>query len=438
MRALLYILLIGTHFLNAQQLEKTPAFPGAMGFGKYTTGGRGGKVLIVDNLEDSGPGSLRHAINQKGPRIITFAISGTIQLKSEIEITEGDLTIAGQTAPGDGICIRDYAVKLRADNLIIRYLRFRLGDETNQEEDAINGSRMENVIIDHCSISWGIDECASFYYNKNFTFQWCIVSEGLNASIHTKGEHGYGGIWGGTGASFMYNLIASHKSRMPRFSGSSTVPNPEEELVEFYNNVIYNWRDNNVYGGEKGQYNVLNNYFKAGPATKASAKESILDPSKPYGQFYFTGNELAGNEKVTSNNKLGVKKEATNKTLVKNPFDTPLENMQSAKEACYDVLEKAGASLSRDTIDARIVSEVMHGNSRSGQLRDGIIDSQKQVGGWPELLGYQIPIDSDKDGMPDEWEITNGLNPHDPSDACAFTLDKSYTNVEVYINRIVE
>src|SRR5690606_36124765 len=287
------------HKALSQQAPGTPlAFPGADGFGKFATGGRGGEVYKITNLNDAGPGSLREAVRKKGPRIILFAVSGTIALKSPLDINNGNLTIAGQTAPGDGICIRNYPLKVNADNVIIRYLRFRLGDETAIEDDAFKGSGQKSIIIDHCSISWSTDECASFYYNENFTLQWCIISESLNESVHAKGAHGYGGIWGGSKATFHHNLIACHTSRTPRFSGSSSVPNPPDELVDFRNNVIYNWSNNNTYGGEKGRYNVVNNYYKPGPATRKDKAGRILNPYQPYGKFFLSGNYLEGNDRI--------------------------------------------------------------------------------------------------------------------------------------------
>jgi rhamnogalacturonyl hydrolase YesR len=436
MRSLLTL----TFFLGAivAIAQKQIAFPGAQGFGKYATGGRGGKVILVTNLNDSGPGSLRKAIQQKTPRIIVFTVSGTIALESALNINYGNLTIAGQSAPGDGICIKNYPLVIKADNVIIRFMRFRLGDERGQQDDAITANRgNSNIIIDHCSMSWATDECASFYYNKNFTLQWSMITESLNNSVHEKGEHGYGGIWGGENASFHHNLIANHNSRLPRFSGSSTTRNSENELVDFRNNVVYNWMHNNTYGGERGRYNFVGNYYKPGPSTKESRKNQILDPSSPYGKFYVMDNWLAGSVKVTENNREGVKTDFPDSVFVANPFVVEEIEDESAKIAYMDVLRFAGASFKRDAVDARIVEEVGTGISVSGKGKNGIIDSQKDVGGWPELKSVAPPTDTDQDGIPDGWEEKNKLNPNDPTDAVRQSLEQGYDNVEVYLNTLV-
>ncbi len=418
--------------LHAQQL----AFPSAEGFGRYATGGRGGIVYTVTNLNDDGEGSLRKGILKKGPRIITFAVSGNIELKRSLDINRGDLTIAGQTAPGDGITIKGYPVAVKADNVIIRYLRFRLGDIYEVTDDALKGRGIENVIIDHCSISWATDENTSFYQTKNFSFQWNIISEALNSSVHRKGDHGYGGIWGGVNASFHHNLLAGNNSRNPRFSGSETTENSDNEFVDFRNNVIYNWGDNSVYGGESGTYNMVNNYYKPGPATSSSKKERILEPYEPYGKFYVDGNIVEGSEKVTANNWAGGI-QSDNPEAAKRTEPVDIEGnvqTQDALTAFKLVLQQAGANLNRDAVDNRIIKSVREGKS---QFKNGIIDSQNEVGGWPELKSLSPLPDADQDGMPDAWEKERGLDP-EKEDAAQFTLDKDYSNIEVYLNSIVE
>lgn len=438
MRIYLMMILSGL-MLTSTVKSQTIAFPGAEGFGKFATGGRGGKVMVVTNLNDDGPGSLRKAIRAKEPRIIVFAVSGNIELASTIEINNGYLTIAGQSAPGDGICLKNYTVNVKADNVIIRFLRFRLGDEKAYEGDAISGTRgKNNIIIDHCSMSWSTDECASFYNNKNFTLQWCIISESLNNSIHTKGEHGYGGIWGGKNASYHHNLIASQKSRLPRFSGSSSTPNGPDELVDFRNNVVYNWMDNNTYGGERGRYNMINNYYKPGPSTKKSRTGQMVNPWSPYGKFFLSGNYLFGNEAVTKENKKGVKADDIDSLWVTQEFKTEPIDMQSAERSFGLVLAGAGASFKRDAVDKRVVEEVRTGVSTSGKNKNGIIDSQKDVGGWPELKAAAAPGDRDQDGMPDVWEKANKLNANNAADACMKTINKDYDNIEVYLNGLVK
>ena len=440
-----------------------PAFPGAEGFGKYTTGGRGGKVIYVTNLDDNtSPGSLRYAVNQTGARIVVFAVSGTIQLKSTLTIKNANITIAGQTAPGDGITLRDYSVVNDADNVIIRFIRFRMGDEARQENDAFWGRRHKDIIIDHCTMSWSTDECSSFYDNTNFTMQWCLMSESLRISVHDKGAHGYGGIWGGKNASFHHNLLANHDSRNPRFCGSRYSNRPDLEMVDYRNNVIYNWGSNSAYAAEGGSYNMVNNYYKAGLATSSSSRTRIIQPypddgsnNQPkgtYGKFYISGNYMSASPANTADNWLGVTPHSSfstnapgvTKNDLKSDTEFPASNVttHSAQNAYLKVLDFVGASLVRDEVDIRIIHDVQTGTATfmtggNGSV-NGIIDTQSAVGGWPELKTLPAPVDSDNDGMPDVWEDATGLKKNDPSDAQLTTVDGKYPNVEVYINSLVE
>jgi len=444
------------------QKNELLAFPGAEGSGKYTSGGRGGKVIYVTNLEDNASaGSFRFAVNQPGARIVVFAVSGTIQLKSNLNIKNANITIAGQTAPGDGICLRDYPVVVEADNVIIRFMRFRMGDEAKQQNDCIWGRDQKNIIIDHCSMSWSTDECASFYDNENFTMQWCMISESLRNSVHGKGAHGYGGIWGGKNASFHHNLLAGHDSRNPRFCGSRYSNKPDLELVDFRNNVIYNWGSNSSYAAEGGSYNIVNNYFKAGPATSSSSKSRILQPyaddganNQPtgtYGKFYITGNYITSSPAVSNDNWQGISLHSTftsyaagitkNEIKSDTEFLAPIVTTQTAQKAFEKVLNYVGSNLVRDTVDKRIIHDTSTGTvtfmtGGNGSV-NGIIDSQSDVGGWPELKSLPAPTDSDNDGMPDYWEEKNGLLKNNPSDAQLSTVNGKYPNVESYINSLV-
>jgi len=444
-RILIIILFLTTAPVLTAQL---PAFPGAEGYGRNTSGGRGGAVYIVTNLSDSvvkpSEGSLRWAMNKPGPKTIIFAVSGTIELKRRLNISKGDVTIAGQTAPGDGICISGETVSIEADNVIIRHIRFRCGNEFPGEEpkDALSCIRHKNIIVDHCSMSWSVDEAGSFYDNENFTLQWSIVSESLYDAGHPKGEHGYGGIWGGKGATFHHNLIASHTSRLPRFCGARYHPGTREtELVDFRNNVIFNWGFNSSYGGEIGQQNMVNNYYKPGPATRKDVMSRILEPFDSLGVWYLHGNYMYGSREVSSENWKGVEGVfAGVKTIhAERPFPFAPVRTESARCAYKSVLGNAGATLPRrDSHDNRIISETKSGVCAYGDsygAGTGIIDTQFSVGGWPLLKTFNVLSDTDGDGMPDTWEKDKGLDPENPDDRNAIAKS-GYTMLEEYINSI--
>lgn len=444
---------------KAQQL----AFPGAEGFGQYTTGGRGGKVIVVNTLEDDGPGSLRKAVTAKGPRIVVFAVSGTIHLQSKLEI-KGDITIAGQTAPGDGICLADYPVGLSGDNIIVRFLRFRMGDKNQNKgmvdggggDDAFGGTRRRNIIIDHCSMSWSTDEVFSVYGGDSTTLQWNLISEPLNYSYHFEAgdkdfeHHGYGGIWGGKHTSAHHNLFAHCNSRNPRFDGIRNIPG---ENVDFRNNVIYNWGGNNAYAGEGGNYNIVNNYYRSGPETKKNVMYRVANPwSKqpkiPYGKWFVDGNYVDGSFEVSRNNwqgvQLGDKNSDDDPALAKAtaPFAIVPVTTQPAKEAFELVLKSVGCSSpNRDTLDERIINDVKHRKGRFIDVQGGYPHGtayDATVNAWPALKNLPALADKDQDGMPDDWETAHKLNPNDAADATANTIDKQYTNIEVYINGLVK
>ncbi len=438
------------------------AFPGAEGYGKYATGGRGGKVVIVTNTNDDGEGSFRKAATSNGARIIVFAVSGTIHLNSPVSI-KANATIAGQTAPGDGICIADRSVQLGGDNIIVRYMRFRLGDKFQRQagqvdgsgsEDAFGGMGKKHIIIDHCTFSWSNDECFSVYNGDSTTFQWNIIAEPLNYSYHFEAgdkdweNHGYGGIWGGKHLTAHHNLFAHCNNRNPRFNGNRQ---GIQEFVDYTNNVIYNWGSNTIYAGEGGNYNIVNNYLKYGPSTNKNARYRIVSPGKtetiPFGKWYVNGNYVDEAGDMSKNNLLGIvmgnngTEEDKRTTVVDKPHPAVNTNIQTAESAFESVLNHAGASYRRDTLDQRIISDV---RNRTGF----IIDVQGRypahspfeltVNAWPTLQSLPAPVDMDKDGMPDDWETKNGLNSEDASDASKKSLHKFYTNLEVYINSIVK
>ena len=475
MKMLLFVA-IGLLSTLGTQADELPAFPGAEGYGRYVTGGRGGRTIHVTNLNDSGEGSLRWAVEQTGPRIIVFDVSGTIELKSRLNISPGDVTIAGQTAPGDGICLKNYDVKVNADNVIVRFIRCRMGNETQYDGDAMSATGRDRVIIDHCTMSWSTDECGSFYGNTNFSLQWCLLSESLANALPDKGSHGFGGIWGGEGATFHHNMLAHHTSRNPRLCGSRYTGRPDDERVDLINNVFYNWGPKNSgYGGEGGNFNFINNYYKPGPstATKTSLVHRIFAPNADsgtnggnvagvWGKFYVAGNvfdntcfDIQSNatsmkniESVNTNNWNGIHYDindlpegiATIKSLT--PFEGVDISQHNAEMAYEKVLAYAGASYARDVIDQRIMSETEAGvytfEGSNGSIR-GIIDTQDDVEGFIEYKTAPRLRDSDGDGIPNAWETANGLDPHNIDDASQpFPGANGYTAIEVYVNSLVE
>ena len=421
-----------------------PAFPGAEGAGAQTVGGRGGRVIEVTNLDDSGPGSLRAAVEATGPRIVVFRIGGTIRLQSPLKIKEPYITIAGQTAPGGGIALRDYQLSIDADQVILRFLRVRLGDTTGEDMDAIGSRYHKNIIIDHCSASWSVDECVSVYRGEDVTVQWCLISESLRESVHDKGAHGFGGIWGGQRASYHHNLLAHHSSRNPRIAGRE----PFTQFVDLRNNVIYNWGYNSVYGGEGDvRINLVNNVFKPGPATRENVRARVANPYEgdegPEGleRWWIAGNLVIGAPDVTADNWLGVhpdKNFPLDHFRAKGPFEVAPVRTDSAALAYRRVLKHVGAFLPRrDAHDERIVAEVESGTTTYGGTYGeglGIIDSQETVGGWPDLAAGQPPPDTDHDGMPDAWETRYALDPDDPADGPVDGDDDGYTNLEEFLN----
>lgn len=455
---------------NDRWWQLTPAFPGAEGYGRYTTGGRGGVVYHVTNLSDSGPGSLRDALDREGPRIVVFDISGIIDLESNLEIKNGNLTIAGQTAPGDGICLKDHSLIIHADNVIVRFIRCRLGEELKAQQDAMEGKRAKNIIIDHCTMSWSTDECASFYDNRNMTMQWCLISESLNKSVHKKGDHGYGAIWGGQKASFHHNLLAHHSSRTPRLCGSRYTGNPNKEWVDLRNNVFYNWGPTNGgYAGEGGSYNFVNNYYKPGPSTATNKKLTyrIFSPNADdgtnrnragvWGTFYVNGNYIDGScrqvkdikgiaDEIASTNRdnwHGIHPSLSSGPLpeqgIKSVYEFPVAGIatHSAVEAYNKVLKHAGASLKRDVIDQRIVKEVKEGAyTYEGSLStNGIIDSVADCEGYITYKSIEKPKDSDNDGIPDNWaakHLPTGKTYRD------IDPDTGYCYLELYMNSLVD
>lgn len=463
--------------------DRTPAFPGAEGFGRYTTGGRGGNVYHVTSLaDDNSEGTLRNALEKTGAKTIVFDVSGTIHLQSPINISVGNVTIAGQTAPGDGICVADYPVSIKANNVIVRYMRFRLGNKNvllNGADgwDAFGGFDNQDLIIDHCSVSWSIDECLSVLGNKNTTVQWCLVAQSLVNSGHSKGPHGYGGNWGGSGASFHHNLLVHHTSRTPRLGPRPTTQ--LDERMDMRNNVIYNYGSNGCYGGEGMKVNIVNNYYKPGPGSPTAEKgyriagigvrtNSYIEKYPDYapalhlwGKYYVAGNYNSKYSDVNNDNwTYGIINQvdtnscdgtftAETKDTIKlsQPIDFMLTTTHSAKDAYDRVLSYAGASLHRDSFDDLMVSDTREGVATytGNGLSKGFVNSQDDNRPsdasadwtpWPTLATAPAPTDTDGDGMPDSWETANNLDPNDPDDGKAKRSD-GYTNLEAYLNSIV-
>lgn len=480
---------------GSQATAQAPAFPGAEGYARYAvTGGRGGKVIHVTNLNDSGTGSLRAAIETNGARIIVFDVAGYIDLTKDLVIKNGDVTIAGQTAPSPGITLRYYTLQNQANNVIMRFIRVRRSQvkDLDDSADATWGRECTGIILDHCSFSWSIDETASYYDNRDFTMQWCSVSESLNNAGHGKGAHGYGGIWGGKCASFHHNLLAHHNNRTPRINSARYAWNGYDktkyantvvaERVDLRNCVIYNWgTGNGAYGNMGGYLNIINNYYKAGPATKNKTRvfqASVDDGTNKIekgtmGLFYISGNYVTAastpanydwNGVLSDNDKklyftdaAGYYGTANATVSIKLTSEVDADVLDaattthSATEAYDKVLTYVGASLYRDEVDARHAEEVRTGTATyTGDAGKGILDKVNDptstqdatLPSFPELTSASRPsgYDTDGDGMPDEWEKAYGLNPNDASDATTYTLDpkKWYTNIEVYINSIVE
>jgi pectate lyase len=436
------ILALGSS-LRAADAPSVLAFPGAEGYGKYAMGGRGGNVYEVTNLKSSGPGSLGEAIGASGSRIVLFRVSGTIE--GNFRIRNDKITIAGQTAPGDGICIKG-SLGVDANNVIIRYIRVR-PDPAVGEVDAIFGRYHKNIILDHVSASWSSDEVMSLYRNENVTIQWCMITEAC--AKFKDGEntgHRFGGIWGNNYGTYHHNLFAHNDSRNPRWASGA-------KYNDYRNNVLYNWGYNSCYGGEAVEdsypdtlnfftVNMVANYYKPGPATRDNVKRRIARPGANdlggLGKWYVGDNYIVGYPEVTADNWLGVDDDDGMRLYeqLDAPWDAMPINQQTPKAAFQAVLEHAGCSLpNRDTVDQRIAEEARTGMATHGN--NGIITTPADVGGWPELKSSAASVDSDHDGMPDAWETVHGLDPSDRDDGKKTNLSvEGHTNLEMYLNEL--
>ena len=441
---LLICVAIGFGFELRAADKYLPAFPGAEGFGAYTPGGRGGSVLFVTTLQDYDaskgespiPGSFRQAVETDGPRMILFRVSGTIFLKTPLKVKAPYLTIAGQTAPGDGICIARCLFTVDAHDVVIRYLRFRLGDETRIESGTFQVGSVQDVIVDHCSISWSTDENCTLHgpQARNLTIQWCLISESLNRSYHPKGEHGHGSLlrsYDG-GFSIHHSIYAHNNARNPRPGGYPDAPGL---LLDFRNNVVYDWGSICGFSGlERTRINYVGNYFKPGPSTKEAVRGYPFSAKTFRTKLYLQDNFLDGFPEKTADNWLMIRKwgdydgEVREVNSAPDPFPFPAVAIDRPKVAFGKVLAGAGAILpKRDSIDTRVVEEVRSGTGR-------IIDSQKEVGGWPELQQVPPPADTDNDGMPDDWEKRSGFDAAKSADADQDADGDGYNNLEEFLN----
>ena len=423
------------------------AFPGAEGYGRFAKGGRGGDVHQVTQLGDDGPGSLRAGVEgAKGPRTIIFEVSGTIQLKKPLRVEDLDgLTIAGQSAPGDGITLRDQTFQIKnSSNIIVRFMRFRLGDESKTSGDTIHISHAENVILDHVTATWGVDGTMDTDHLSNFTLQWSLFGEALHDSTHHKGAHAMlmplrktsGNV------SLLHNLLFSSRNRHPTLGSLPLDQSNGGAIFDFRNNVIYNWEGSLNLG--MGRFNIINNYYRPGPNTKTRDDRFPIRPKVKvdHSTFgYLSGTVFEWSEPLTQDNHLAmqwgvrdqgypgnVPKETS--CLSEQPVaerDRPVT--QPAKEAYAQVLAKAGASLTRDAADKRVVQGILDRTHRR-------IDSQRDVGGWPALKSKPAPADSDRDGMSDRWEKDHGLDPANAEDRNADRDGDGYTNLEDYLNAL--
>lgn len=446
---------------------QVPAFPTAEGYGMWASGGRGGKVVEVTNTLDYDPstetpipGSLRYVVStsdKSQPLTVVFRVSGIITSQTRyLELNRSNVTYAGQTAPGGGICFRGAKVKISGNNVIVRHLRFRVGDELGLSLSAVGTENYKRIIMDHCSMSWSVEENHTFYDNDSTTVQYCILSEGLYNSYNVKGTRSYASQWGGEYASYHHNLIAHCAMRSPRFNGSRSVGDANS-MIDFRNNVLFNWfKASSSYGGEVGiaggscRMQLVNNYYKPGPAT-ITGGNYFLKPSVGdfgYGKWYLSGNVMANSIDRTNDNWKGVSYSVSDfgtrgvdSIRSTQLFDEFPMNTQTAEDAYTTVINGVGATYpARDSVDLRLIAEikgeraiVSGGTFGTGK---GIIDSPTDVGGWPAYISTSAPVDDDHDGMADEWETANGLDPSNPDDRNKVTKS-GYTALEVYLNSLV-